>query len=208
MNIKSFTVGEIMSRCYLVSKNKKAFVIDPGDEGEKIYNYLEKNNLKLEFIINTHGHFDHLGANKFLKEKTDAKIYAHPKAEIKFKDPEKNLSQLFYNKKITSPLGDRYLKDEEIIDFEGVELKVIYTPGHSEDGISIFIKKDSILFSGDCIFATSIGRTDLADSNHALLKDSIENKLFCLDDQTRVYPGHGMDFDLLYFKENVWPQFS
>ena len=100
MEVQEFTVGRVMSKCYIISKNGKAVIIDPGAEGKKLNNFLKKNNLELKYIINTHGHFDHIAANGFLKEKTDAEILAHPQADKKFKDPQFNLSQPFMNKKM------------------------------------------------------------------------------------------------------------
>ena len=208
MELKEFTVGELMVKSYLVSKNNKAFIIDPGAEGERLYNYLKNNNLELKYIINTHGHFDHIAANDFLKKKTGAEILAHPDAELKFKDPQLNLSQLFMNQNISSTALDRALTDQEKIIFEGLKLKIIYTPGHSRDGISIYIPEEKLVFSGDCIFANGIGRTDLEDSNLGQLKNSIENKLFKLSDECTFYPGHGPKSTLSMFKNRVWPQFK
>lgn len=205
MNYKSFTVGEVMAKCYIISENDNAFIIDPGAEGKKIYKYLTDNNLKLKFIINTHGHFDHISANKYLKEKTEAEIYAHPKANLKFENPQKNLSQFFINKKIKSPSLDRGLADNEEIEFGTLSLKILYTPGHSEDGISVYIKEKDLLFSGDTIFANSIGRSDLNDSDFKLLKNSIENKLLLLPEKTKFLPGHGPESTIGNFKNNVWP---
>ena len=205
MKLKKFTVGEIMSKSYIVSNNGKAIVIDPGAEGEKLYKYLQENNLELKYIINTHGHFDHIAANEFLKNKTDAKIMAHPKADLKFKDPKLNLSQVLKRQKITSPSVDIALNDGDIIDFEGLKLRIIYTPGHSEDGISIYLESEKILFPGDCIFASGVGRTDFSDSDFEKLTNSIEEKLFLLPDNTTFYPGHGADNIISSFKNRVWP---
>ena len=208
MELKEFTVGDLMSKCYIISENGKALIIDPGAEGERLYNYLINNDLELIYIINTHGHFDHIAANKYLKKNTDAKILAHSKADLKFKDPELNLSQVFNRKKILSPAIDSKLKDGDQINFESLKLKILYTPCHSADGISIYIKSENALFSGDCIFANGIGRTDLEDSDFKTLKDSIENKLFTLSDECSFYAGHGPQSNLKRFKNEVWPSFS
>ena len=205
MNIKCLTLGEINSNCYIVSENKKAFVIDPGAEGEKINNYLSEHDLDLEFIINTHGHFDHIGANKFLKNNYDADILAHPRANIKFSDPEKNLSLHFFNRRIVSPPLDKEIHDGDEINFNNKILKILYTPGHSEDGISVYIKSKEILFSGDCIFANGYGRTDLYDSNFKELKKSISEKLLTLPENTTFYSGHGPKSTLKKFENRIWP---
>lgn len=205
MELKEFIVGELMVKSYVVSKNNKAFIIDPGAEGERLYNYLKDNNLELKYIINTHGHFDHIAANDFLKKKTGAEILAHPDADLKFKDSKLNLSQRFMNQNINSTALDRALADQEEIIFEGLKLEIIYTPGHSQDGISVYLPEEKIIFSGDCIFANGVGRTDLEDSDLAQLKNSIKNKLFELTDDCIFYPGHGPKSTLNVFKNRVWP---
>ncbi|OEG62334.1 MBL fold metallo-hydrolase [Halanaerobium congolense] len=205
MELKEFTVGELMSKSYIISENGNALIIDPGAEGEKLYNYLQENGLKLKYIINTHGHFDHIAANQYLKEKTGAEILGHPKLDSKLKDPNLNLSQVFMQQKIKSPALDRPLNDNDLLDFENLKLRVLYTPGHSADGISIYLENNKILFSGDCIFAAGVGRTDLSDSSFQQLINSIEEKLFSLPEDTVFYPGHGPKGTISTFKNRVWP---
>lgn len=208
MELKKFTVGDLMSKSYIISENGKAIIIDPGADGQKLYNYLQENNLELKNIINTHGHFDHMAANKFLKDKTGAEIIAHPKADLKFEDPELNLSQRLRRHEITSPSLDRALNEGEIINFENLKLRIIYTPGHSEDGISIYLESENALFSGDCVFASGVGRTDFSDSDFEKLTNSIEEKIFSLPDNTIFYPGHGPECKISSFKKGVWPSFK
>jgi glyoxylase-like metal-dependent hydrolase (beta-lactamase superfamily II) len=208
MNLKEFTVGELMVKSYIISQAGKAVIIDPGAEGKRLYNYLKENELELKYIINTHGHFDHIAANEFLKEKTGAEILAQARADLKFSDPQLNLSSLFTRQAITAPLLDRAVADGEEIDFESLTLKFITTPGHSEDGISIYIPEENILFSGDCIFANGIGRTDLQDSDYSELEKSIKDKIFQLPENCTFYPGHGPSSNLTNFKKSVWPAIS
>lgn len=205
MNLKKFTVGNVMSQCYIISKNKKAIIIDPGAEGERIYNYLLDNNLELKFIINTHGHFDHIAANDFLKNKTGADILAHPRADLKFKDPVANLSQPFLRKEIIAPPLDKPINDGDKIEFEDLELKILYTPGHSDDSISIYLESEKILFPGDCIFASGYGRTDLKDSSFSQLKKSISGKILTLPEDIEYYAGHGPKSTIKKFKAAIWP---
>ncbi|MFP4198621.1 MAG: MBL fold metallo-hydrolase [Halanaerobium sp.] len=205
MKLKEFTVGELMVKSYIISEADQALIIDPGAEGEKLYNYLKENKLELKYIINTHAHFDHIAANQFLKEKTGAEILAHPKADLKYKDSELNLSRPFLNQDLLAPGLDRPIRDGDQINLDKLSLKVLFTPGHSEDGISIYIPKEKIIFSGDCIFANGVGRTDLKDSNFEKLKNSVENKLFKLPADCTFYPGHGPASNLTDFKNRVWP---
>lgn len=205
MEVKSFNVGQLMSKAYIISENNQAIIIDPGAEGNKLYNYLKEKQLNLKYIINTHAHFDHIAANEFLKDKTKAEILAHPKAAKKFNDTKLNLSKLFMNKNITSPSLDRALDEGEEITFADLKFKIIYTPGHSEDSISVYFPEEKMIFSGDCIFANGVGRTDLEDSDFKKLKNSIESKLFELPDDCNFYPGHGPKSTISTFKNKVWP---
>lgn len=119
-----------------------------------------------------------------------------------------NLSTILKREEITSPALDRALKDGDSINFEGLNLEIITTPGHSEDGISIYLKEKAMLFSGDCIFANGIGRTDLVDSNFQDLKNSIEEKIFKLPAEVEFFAGHGPVSNLENFKTRVWPSFK
>ncbi|SFL26861.1 MBL fold metallo-hydrolase [Halanaerobium salsuginis] len=205
MKINHFTVGQLATRSYLISENGKAMLIDPGAEGAKLLEFIRANNLKLEYIVITHGHFDHIGANAYLKEKTGAAILAHPKAKLKFNDSEKNLSKIFLGQTITSPGPDAFLDEGDRFDFESLQFDILATPGHSEDSISLFEPVEQKLFSGDCIFAGGVGRTDLADSSYTELKTSINEKLLKLDPVVEFFPGHGPRDTIKNFKKNTWP---
>ncbi len=169
-------------------------VIDPGADGEQIKNILDKNNLKLKYILNTHGHADHIGANKFLKKHfPEAKIFIHSKDAKMLTNAYENFSKQM-GLAITSPSVDILLEDNQEIEFGNQIIKVIYTPGHTQGGVCFLL--DNILFSGDTLFASSIGRTDLnGGSTHQLLL-SIKEKLFILPENTKVYPGHGEETNI------------
>ncbi len=179
-----------MSNCYIVGceETSEAAVIDPGAEPETILSELEKNNLKLKYIINTHGHVDHIGANAEVKNSTGVPILIHEKDAGLLEDPQANLS-MFVGGKLTLPPAEQLLEEGDEIDIGTIKLKVIHTPGHTRGGISL--KTDQEVFTGDSLFAGSIGRSDLPGGNHKQLIKSIKEKLLPLGDEMIVYPGHG-----------------
>jgi len=188
--IKKLEVGPIMANCYILGckLTKEAAVIDPGDDADRILMALSKSGLKVKYLINTHGHFDHVGANKRMKEVTGAKLAIHPDDEIML-DELSSSASMFGLSAENSPPADILLKDGDEITFGKITLKVIHTPGHSKGGVCFYTKGH--LFSGDTLFAGSIGRTDLEGGDYDTLISSIKQKLLGLDDETKVHTGHG-----------------
>ncbi|MDD7794044.1 MBL fold metallo-hydrolase [Clostridium sp. 'White wine YQ'] len=184
MIIKTIPVGDIQENCYIVmdEKTKEAFVVDPGDQGDYLADIINKLGAKLKFILLTHGHFDHVGAVSELKStfkvphfiNEDEKVYMQGSSYVFGKIPE----------------AERYLKDGEEIDFSGHKIKCIHTPGHSAGGMC-FLLDGEHLFAGDTLFYLSVGRSDFEGGDMDTLVDSIRTKLFILNDNTIVYPGHG-----------------
>ncbi len=189
MIIKSLTLGPIQANCFILGceETLEAAVIDPGDEVDRILMSLAESSLKLKYIINTHGHFDHVGGNKRLKDATDAQILIHP-LDAHMLDEISSHGSAWGFAVENSPKPDRTLEDGDTISFGKITLKVIYTPGHSQGGISLYT--DGHVFVGDTLFAGSVGRTDLPGGNFETLKSNIQNKLFVLGDDVKVYPGH------------------
>ncbi|MCK5837745.1 MAG: MBL fold metallo-hydrolase, partial [Desulfobacula sp.] len=190
MFIKKLEVGPIMANCYILGceTTKEAVVIDPGDDADRILMELSKAELRVKYLINTHGHFDHVGANKRMKEVTGAQLAIHPDDEPMLNQLSR--SALMFGMSVEdSPPADILLKDGDDITFGDITLKVIHTPGHSKGGICLYTKGH--LFAGDTLFAGSIGRTDLEGGDYDTLISSIKNRLLALDDNTIVYTGHG-----------------
>ncbi len=195
MIIKKLEVGPIMANCFILGcdSTKEAVVIDPGDDADRILMELAKSELKVKYLINTHGHFDHVGANKKMKEVTGAQLAIHP-------DDEPMLNELSHSASMfglsadNSPPADILLKDGDEISFGDITLKVIHTPGHSKGGVCLYTKGH--LFSGDTLFAGSIGRTDLPGGDYDTLISSIKQKLLAFDDDTIVYTGHGPETNI------------
>jgi glyoxylase-like metal-dependent hydrolase (beta-lactamase superfamily II) len=179
-----------MANCYILGceNTKEAVVIDPGDDGDQILMALAKSALKVKYLINTHGHFDHVGANKAMKEATNAEIGIHPDDAPMLMELSKSAS-MFGLSAENSPPADILLNHGDQLSFGDITLEVIHTPGHSKGGICLYTK--GYLFAGDTLFKSSIGRTDLPGGNFDTLIASIRTKLFALPDDTIVYTGHG-----------------
>ena len=190
MIIKSLAVGPIMANCFILGceQTKKAVVIDPGDEGEKILLSLAEDKLSVEHIINTHGHFDHVGANRMMKDATGADLLIHALDAPMLNSLSETAASFGLSVK-NSPPPDKNVVDGDVISFGSIELKVIHTPGHSPGGISLYV--DGYVFVGDTLFQGSIGRTDLPGGDYPTLISAIREKLFVLGDDVRVFPGHG-----------------
>jgi glyoxylase-like metal-dependent hydrolase (beta-lactamase superfamily II) len=184
-------------------QTKEGLIIDPGAEGEKILKIIRKKQLNIKYIINTHAHIDHIGANKYLKENLKARFCMH-KDDIKFlSDDSLNLSDFappgsreeFY----PFPEPDIALKDGSELKIGGLKALILHTPGHTPGGISIVIhpalaSKDGVnacVFTGDTLFSAGIGRADLPLSDGETLINSIKEKLLSLPESFTVYPGHG-----------------
>ncbi len=205
MIIKKYLLGPLQTNCYLVccENKKKAAIIDPGDKSDKIIHFLSTEGYELSYIINTHGHFDHTEGNSFFNQKTGALLAAH-KLEYDLITSGGG-AILFGLDNERSPVPSIDLSELDQISFGNVNLKVIYTPGHTQGHISLYHKESASLFSGDVLFYRSIGRTDLPGGNYEQLIASIQEKLFTLPDETTVYPGHGQETRIGDEKrENPW----
>lgn len=190
MIIKCLPVGQLQANCYIIGDEdtKEVAVIDPGGEGEKIYDLMREKGYRIVYIIATHGHVDHIGAVKYLKEKSGAQVVIHKEDNSALTDSRKNLSVFMGVDCIQVP-ADRVVQGGEVINIGKYTLECIHTPGHTPGGMSLLA--DKILLSGDTLFKGSIGRTDLPGGNHEQLIRSIQDKLLHLPDDVAVYPGHG-----------------
>ncbi len=205
MLIEKVNTGNYFTNCYIVGEEEGyGAVIDPGSDAEEILQVIEDININILYIINTHAHFDHIGANLEVKKETGAEILIHEQEQEFLVNPGKNLSELMGNLEITSSKADRLLKAGEKIEIGKIILEVFHTPGHSPGGISLYNKKENVIFSGDTIFKMGVGRTDFPGSSKEQLSKSIKEKLLCLPEKTDVYPGHGEKTTIGDFKANVW----
>ncbi len=190
MILETLVVGPLEVDCYLIAPGpgKEAVVIDPGDDVARIMERIRKLDLSLRYILNTHGHFDHIGANGMLKEATGADILIHPK-DAPLLGTAAEHARSFGLRAAPSPPPDGFLKEGDRIECDDLALRVLATPGHSEGGVSFLL--DTQLFTGDTLFAGSIGRTDLPGGSFREIMISIQDKILPLGDHISVLPGHG-----------------
>jgi len=189
--IKKLVVGPFASNCYIIvsESNKDVMIIDPGAEAEEILKNVKDLGLNIKFIVLTHGHIDHIGALKEVKETTGAEVAIHTDEAKSLH--ERSLATVFGLSYPPPPPPDRLLKGGDSIDIGDLHLLVVHTPGHSRGGICLV--GEGVVFSGDTLFNFGIGRYDLPGGNGNQLMDSIHTKLMILPDNTIVCPGHGPD---------------
>lgn len=192
MIIKTLAVGPIMANCFIVGceQTRAAAVIDPGDEADRILLALADQRLTVTQIINTHGHFDHVGANQRLKKATGAPICVHA-LDAPMLAQLSRMAAMWGMSAENSPAPDRLIDEGDRIVAGSLSFQVIHTPGHTPGGVSLMT--DGHLFVGDTLFAGSVGRTDFPGGDFETLKASIQKKLFVLDEGLRVHTGHGPD---------------
>lgn len=195
MNLKLFVLNPFRINCYLYFDeiSGEGIIIDPAvsddDEENLISSFITSKNIKVIYIINTHGHLDHVMGNKWAKETFSAPVLMHEK-DINMLDKVVEQGLMFGIHVDPQPAIDRCISDGDIITIRNCSLKVVHTPGHTEGGICLVDEKNKIIFSGDTLFNNSIGRTDLPGGDMKALLDSILNKILIFPDDYTVYPGH------------------
>jgi len=190
MIIRHFEVGPILVNSYILGCEKSGIgaIVDPGDEAEMLISQAQKMGLRVEQIINTHGHSDHIAVNGEVKDLTRAKIFIHKLDADMLTDSAKNLSVYFWHE-ILSPPADGFLEEGKSHRLGEIEFTVLHVPGHSPG--SVCLTANDIVIAGDTIFAGSIGRTDFPGGSYDLLVQGIKEKIFVLGDNYRILPGHG-----------------
>lgn len=186
INVEQFIVGPLQTNCYLLhdSSSLEGILIDPGAYDKSIDDSVKRDRIDLKFIVNTHGHADHImGDGRF-----DAPVLIHELDEPCLRDPARSLAS-FIDTKLPNVKVARLLSDGDIIRIGDAEIKVLHTPGHTPGGISLLY--DDLLFSGDTLFFEGVGRTDLPGGDTGALMKSINEKLLVLSDDVKVFPGHG-----------------
>ncbi|MBA7471170.1 Hydroxyacylglutathione hydrolase GloC [subsurface metagenome] len=187
--LKIFTVGPMEANCYILYNpdKREGLIIDPGAEGSHLIKFIKQEKISINYIVNTHGHPDHIGANRKIKEHTNAPILIHQYDAPMLAKSGSVLSFIFPLES-SSPAADTFIKDGDLIECAGMKLKVLHTPGHTPGGISLLI--DDSIFTGDTLFSGSIGRSDLPGGSPQVLLNSIK-KILSLDENLIIYPGHG-----------------
>jgi hydroxyacylglutathione hydrolase len=186
MRARGFTVGPLQENCWVIEEGARAIVVDPGDEAERLIEELE--GLTVDAILLTHTHFDHVGAVAALARHTGAPVFC-PATEV-FILQEIN-AYVFPGYGPYEPYDpEETIEGGEHLTLAGLEIDVLFTPGHSPGHVSFSIPDHQLLLSGDVLFQSSIGRTDLPGGDHERLMESIAMLLDTLPDDTRVLPGH------------------
>lgn len=200
MEFKRLALGIYQANCYIIhdEETTETAVIDPGGDFPEIKSYIEGNGLKIKYIIITHGHGDHIGALVELKNYSNAPVCIHKEDSEMLKNSRKNYSAEMGGPHVNVS-ADKLLEDGDILELGSTKLNIIHTPGHSRGGICIYC--EGSLFSGDTLFACSIGRTDLEGGSFDEIIASIKEKLLVLPEDTAVYPGHGPSSTILIEKK-------
>ena len=193
--------NEFAENTYILSKNKQAYIIDPGSNYDAMHEYIEEEGLTVLGVLLTHGHYDHIcGLNDLLKA-FDAPIYIHESERDFLFDPSLNLSQFMATRfKVHDKHRIKTVDDEMVFTLDDEKIHVYLTPGHTRGGLSYYYR--NMLFTGDCLFKENIGRSDLPTGNQAVLEESIKLIYDTFPDNTLVYPGHGPFTTIAHEKHN------
>ena len=189
MIIQKFVVGPLESNCFIISdeKSKETLVVDPGDEPDRLLDFIDENHLKVKYIVCTHAHFDHIGALIDIKEAQGSKIVIHKDELFLYQNVNKQAEMWGFSAE-PLPEPDMFVSDGDFLELGSLRFEVFHTPGHSPGGICLY--GEGILVTGDTLFAGSVGRTDLYGGDLAQLKKSFK-RLISLPVEVRVLPGHG-----------------
>lgn len=200
MIIKQFIAGLIENNMYLVvdEKTREAVLIDAPQDIPEVKKSVEELGAKVKYILITHGHFDHIMGLTSLKKTLNASAVIC-KDDVVISDNVNEFTRLFGVPDITPPTYDKFVKDGDILEVGEMKVKVIQTAGHTEGGVCYLI--DDSLFSGDTLFKQSVGRTDLFGGSFEKIRHSVKDILFKLDENTKVFPGHGPMTTIAYEKK-------
>jgi glyoxylase-like metal-dependent hydrolase (beta-lactamase superfamily II) len=185
-------VGPLSVNCFVLGceETREGVVVDAGGDANRIVGAVERHGLHIGQVINTHGHFDHVGANRALVERFGARLLIHS-ADVPFLERAAAAARSYGLEGENSPQPDTFLTDGMEIVFGTCRMQVLHTPGHTQGGCCLYLEAEKRIITGDTLFADSIGRTDLPGGSHEQLLDSIRTKLFVLPDDVTAYPGHG-----------------
>lgn len=191
MKVERMVLGQIQTNCYFAinEATKETIVIDPADRPDSVLRKAVDEGLTLKAIFLTHGHADHMLGVPELKAKLGIPVYACEAEKALLADPAQNLSPALFRKSV-SFAADVWVKDGQELEVAGMKFRVYGTPGHTPGGCCYYSAEAGVLFSGDTLFAGSVGRTDFPGGSMSALVRGIKEKLTPLPDETKVYPGH------------------
>jgi len=188
--IIGFPIGMVGSNTYLLydDKQKDGAIIDPGGETEPLLQEIKKREIIIRYLLNTHGHFDHIAANAHLQSTFDVPLGIHPAdRDLLLEGGGASWFNLAY---VPSPRPDIDLTEETVLELGRLRIAVLHTPGHTPGSVCLYVPEENALFTGDTLFADSVGRTDLPGGDARQLTESL-HKLLSLPTETTIYPGHG-----------------
>ena len=201
MKIKKYVVGMIGTNCYLVinEETKESVMVDPGAYPAKVKNAVKEQGLKLKAVLLTHAHFDHIMGLSDVMEDVKVPVYVEEADLPMMTDGESNLSSTYvrggYRFEEAVPVSDG-----QQLEIAGFLFRVIHTPGHTPGGCCYYMEQEGVLFSGDTLFQTSVGRSDFPGGSASALVRSVKEKLLVLPEETHVYPGHMEETTIGYEK--------
>ena len=190
LKVEQYVVGPVQTNCYFAvnDETKEMILIDPGANADRLIQIIEEEKLNPVAILLTHGHFDHAGGAAEVAARFGIKVYAEEHERETLDDPKLNLSG--WTGAETTYHADVFLKDEQEFDLAGFHIRVLFTPGHTVGGCCYYCAYQDALFSGDTLFAQSVGRTDFPKGSASALIRGIKEKLLPLPDEVTVYTGH------------------
>lgn len=206
VQVKSFTFNFFNENTFVFwdDETKESAIIDPGvyssDEQKTLTDFITNQHLNVKFLINTHCHIDHILGCKFVKEKFNPVYYA-PEKDILLLENSVMQAQMFDINFEEPPSPDKLINDETELFLGDSKIVFLFTPGHTPGEYCLYLEKEKICITGDVLFKEGIGRTDLWGGNYDALINSIENKLFSLPDDVKIYPGHGDESTIGYEKQ-------
>ena len=191
MLIKNLAVGQLQSNCFIIADDntKEAIIIDPGDEPDRIIDVVKGNSLNVRYILCTHAHFDHVGAISDIKDETDAKIVVH-KDEGEIYEGARDQAAFWGYELEPLPEPDMFVQEGDKLEVGDLKFEILHTPGHSPGGLCLYSEDEKVVFTGDTLFAGSVGMTDFYGGDMDKLKKSF-SRLMSLPPDTKVFPGHG-----------------
>jgi glyoxylase-like metal-dependent hydrolase (beta-lactamase superfamily II) len=194
MKVDAIVLGGFETNSYVVRASEEAcdcVVIDTGLSAEPLIDFLSEHKLNPVVVIFTHGHADHIAGLNLLREKwSDIKVAIHTDDAGMLTNPMANLS-VMTGVSFSAEAAEIVIAEEGVVEFAGMSFEVFHTPGHTPGGICLYCRGEGVVFAGDALFASSIGRTDFPGGNYEQLIESIKSKLLVLPEETKVYTGHG-----------------
>jgi glyoxylase-like metal-dependent hydrolase (beta-lactamase superfamily II) len=203
MILEKMEVGPLGANCFVLgcATTHEGVVVDPGGDLDRVEETVKRHGLKIRYILNTHGHFDHVGGNLKAVTAFGAPLLIH-KNDAPMLDRAAEVARMYGMKGENSPEPDEFLTDGMELSFGTHRIKVLHTPGHTQGGCCLYLEAEHKVITGDTLFADSIGRTDLPGGSHEQLLTSIRTALFTLPDDVTAYPGHGPETTIGHEKRN------